>query len=95
MDQVAGTRTVDVDYLLDYLIRHWHEVPNVAQEWKTWDIVDKEVFQLEWGLKDERLAMLITYVADVPLSVEQASRYKLLLKAVEENRRLLECLFDE
>ena len=60
MDQVASGLEARIDYLLDYLLAGWHELPAIAGESDSWDSVAREVFDLEWDLKEERLEELAT-----------------------------------
>ena len=92
MAQVAKQAGAHVDYLLDYLVNRWREVADVADEWATWDSVAKEVFQLEWGLKEERLHELEGYADGGKLTVEQAARYATLRELVAGQRPTLERL---
>ncbi|MGH2369437.1 MAG: hypothetical protein ACRDI2_14695 [Chloroflexota bacterium] len=93
MAQVAHTDVAaDVDDLLAYLTRHWRAIPDIARDWPTWDPVDQDVFDLEWTIKEERLAHLQQHAARGQLTAAQHAQYDALLKLVAANRPLLQQL---
>ena len=92
MAQVTRNVEAHVDYLLDYLLSRWQEIPVIADEWRTWDAVQKEVFDLEWGLKEERLDELESYANGGKLTAEQVARYAKLRDMVAAQRAVLERL---
>ena len=54
MAQVA--RRPDIEYHLDYQFNAWRSIPDYADWWPDVDVVDKEVFHLEWlGIYEIRL----------------------------------------
>jgi len=95
MAQVTQDISATIDYLLDYLTSIWQDIPWVAQEWPGWDWTDKEVFTVEWGLKEERLDELEGYAARDRLTPPQRERYEALGRLVAENRPMLERLLND
>ena len=85
----------DIDYLLDYLLRHWSSIPQVEQEWPTWDPIDQEVFHLEWAIKEDRLAQLGQYLEAGALTPPQLARFEDLKRLIAQNRSVLERLLTE
>ena len=47
-----------VQETLDYLIREWEAIPQVAAAWPTWDSATRDAFSQEWLSRDERLEEL-------------------------------------
>ena len=85
----------DIDYLLDYLLRHWSSIPQVEQEWPTWDPIDQEVFHLEWAVKEDRLAQLEQYLKAGALTPLQLARFEDLGHLIAQNRPILERLLNQ
>lgn len=87
-------QTQDVDRLLSYLEAQWSEVPEIADSWDSeMDGIDKEVFQLEWSIKEDNLVLLEAQVARGNLSNEQYRRYQDLKRLIRQERPVLERLF--
>lgn len=95
MAQVTQDISATIDYLLDYLASIWRDIPWVAQEWPGWDWTDKEVFTVEWGLKEERLEELEGYAAHDLLTPHQCEHYEALRRLIAENRSTLERLLKD
>jgi hypothetical protein len=76
--QVARGRRIDpdIDYHLDYQFRAWASIPEYAEWWPTLDLVDKEVFHLEWtGITESRLKELAQWAEQGALTSAQSVRY--------------------
>lgn len=83
-----------VEHLLNYLDDHWNELSEIERAWDTeMDDIDKEVFQLEWTIKDDKLARLHELAATGALNPQQRDRYDALLRLVAQRQPLLERLF--
>jgi hypothetical protein len=96
--QVARGRRIDpdIDYHLDYQFRAWASIPEYAEWWPTLDVVDKEVFHLEWtGITESRLKELAQWAEQGALTSAQSVRYQELIELVEKNRPTLERLLAE
>lgn len=92
MDRVASSLEARIDYLLDYLLARWDELPDIANEWDSWDAVAREVFDLEWSLKEERLEELDRLASSLQLTASQTARYSHLKELVARNRPMLSTL---
>ncbi len=87
-------RMHDVEELLAYLESQWCEVTDIADLWDSeMDRDDKEVYQLEWSIKDDNLALLESQVVSGNLTARQYGRYKALRRMITRQRPVLERLF--
>ncbi|MBA3332234.1 MAG: hypothetical protein H0T39_15415 [Actinobacteria bacterium] len=93
--QVTQDISATIEYLLDYLTSVWQDIPWVAKQWPNWDWTDKEVFTVEWGLKEERLEELEGYAKLGTLTRPQCERYEALRRLIAANRPSLDRLLNE
>ena len=82
-----------VEKYLDYLEREWARVPQIAAEWAGWDEDDRLEFQVEWGIRDDRLADLGRFTRIGLLLPDQEARFDRLQELIARNRPRLEHLF--
>lgn len=87
------TDTARADRYLDYLEREWAALAAVAAEWDSWDEADRLDFQLEWPIREDRLAALREVAGRRELSAGQLSRLKKLERLVAARAPLLDKLF--
>ena len=92
MAQVTHEIIARVDSHLDYLVGEWEDVPNVAEEWETWDAVERVHYRIDWPVAEERLRDLQGYVEQGLLTPTQQERYAQLLDMVARYRPLLDRL---
>jgi hypothetical protein len=93
--QAARSAQPDIDYHLDYQFRAWRSVPEYAEWWPDMDVVDKEVFHLEWvGITESRLADLRQWAEEGRLSLAQRARYDELLQLVAKYRPVVDGLLE-
>ena len=81
-----------VEESLDYLIREWEGIPQLAEAWPTWDAAARDAFSQEWPSRDERLQALREYAQVVVLTPAQREQYERLLHLVATYRPTLELL---
>ena len=81
-----------VEESLDYLIREWEGIPQLARAWPTWDPATRDAFSLEWLSRDDRLQELREYARAVVLTPAQREQYERLLRLVAVHRPTLELL---
>ena len=81
-----------VEESLDYLIREWQGIPQLAAAWPTWDAATRDAFSQEWPSRDERLQELREYARAVVLTPAQREQYERLLHLVAVHRPTLELL---
>lgn len=91
MAQVVRPTAAEIDFLLSTLFDEWQDVTELAHQWPTLDAAEKEDFQLEWTLTEERLERM-QVIASHGLTAAQWDRYRELLKLVAQNRPILETL---
>lgn len=72
----------------------WKGLPQVEEEFYSWDPEDAEVFVLEWSIEDDRLHRLEESFEQGAMTEEQAVRYEGLKKLVDRNRPIIERLAD-
>jgi len=84
-----------VEESLDYLIREWEGIPQLAAAWPTWDAATRDAFSQEWPSRDERLQELREYARAVVLTPAQREQYERLLHLVALHRPMLELLLAE
>jgi hypothetical protein len=81
-----------VEESLDFLIREWEAIPELAAAWPTWDAAAREAFSQDWSSHDERLQELREQVRSVDLTPAQREQYERLLRLVAVHRPVLELL---
>ncbi|MEA2524687.1 MAG: hypothetical protein QOF01_3744 [Thermomicrobiales bacterium] len=84
-----------IDDDLDYLLREWRAIPQVAQEWDEWDELDRLVFVVEWPLRVDRLMRLDYWAGLHALTPLQQARYGELLDLIELHRPTLDRLLSD
>jgi len=92
MAQVVRDSQLDpwIDDYLDYLLRKWTVIPQLAAEWDDWDPDSQFSFVLDWGVPADRLEQVQRWAEQGLLTPAQRSRYDQLLKIVARNRSLLD-----
>lgn len=91
--QLTGTSRADL--YLDYLETEWAAVPSVSASWASYDEDDRLDFQLEWGIREDRLGLLEEMASAAKLTPHQNHRLTELLALIARNRSIVERLFDE
>jgi hypothetical protein len=81
-----------IEESLDYLIREWEGIPELATVWPTRDAAARDAFSQEWLSRDERLEELREYARAVILTPAQREQYERLLHLVAVHRPTLELL---
>lgn len=79
------------DYLA-YLIREWEDLPNVAEEWDSWEDHEQLDFVVEWPICEDRLHQLGRWAEQGLLTTVQRARYDQLSRLVAKHRPMLERL---
>ncbi len=92
MAQVAYDTQTRITRFLEYLIREWQNLPNVAQQWNTWEEDERLDFVLEWPLRTDRLQEIETYDKQGLLTPAQSERYKTLQSLIAAYSPLLKQL---
>ncbi len=92
-EKIRRVAANEIDGDLDYLLRAWLALPDTAAEWDSWIADQKNVFELEWAVKESRLEQLEARVRAGELSPNQTRRYRQLLKLINQNRLILEEIF--
>lgn len=97
MARVASPAQVHeaIEDYLDYLLRTWQGIPELADEWPEWDEYSRFVFALDWGVPEDRLGQLNQWAAEGLFTPAQRTRYDELLRLVERNRPILNDLLAE
>lgn len=94
MAQVKRSVAEEIAKLLDLLLDEWGEVPRVAAEIDTWDLLDQLHFTEEWPLVEMRLKRLEKLVAQAGLAPAQSARYEELKRLVVKNRPILQRIME-
>jgi hypothetical protein len=81
-----------IDRSLDYLMAQWEAIPEVAQEWDSWDELDRLDFVLEWPLRVDRLKQLRQWDAEGLLSPGQRGRLQELDRLMPQHQATLDRL---
>ncbi len=90
MAQVSDDPRTRAERLLGYLEAAWGAIPETAREWHDWDPLDREVFHLEWVVKEDALKCLREFEVEDQLDPVQVSRFQALLQMITRNRAVLE-----
>jgi hypothetical protein len=80
---------------LDYLLREWRAIPDVAREWEHWDELDRLTFVVEWPLRVDRMLRLESSVQQHALNEEQHVRYLTLQELIARHQSTLDRLLAE
>ena len=96
MAQLAPRRDLHewIEDYLDYLIREWESIPELAAEWDEWDRESRLTFIFNWGVPADRLHQLKQWAEQGALAPNQRERYDRLLTLVAEHRSTLERLLE-
>ncbi len=81
-----------IDEYLDYLIRTWEGIPELAAEWDDWDDLSQLTYVVNWGVPADRMAQLKRWAEQDLLTPEQRVRYEALLKVADQHGPTLERL---
>jgi len=93
MAQVAEVDVQErIDFLLDYLLRAWRELPEVERYIDRWELVEQIDYIEEWAPKMALMDELRRYASDGMLTDRQQERYRDLLSLVRKYRATLEGL---
>lgn len=79
------------DYLT-YLIREWEVVPQIAEEWDTWEDHEQLNFVLEWPISEDRWLELQRWAKQGLLTPAQCARYDSLTALISRYRPVIERL---
>jgi hypothetical protein len=89
------TTTQRADTYLAYLATEWASVPQVADSWDAWDEDERLNFQLEWGIREDRLGVLEEMARTGALTSLQCERLADLQRLIAHNQQTIERLFAE
>jgi hypothetical protein len=92
--QEARTRAL-IEEDLDYLLREWSAIPDVARGWNNWEELDRLVFVLEWPLRVDRMMRLEYWAEQGALSDTQQVRYDELRELIGRHQSTLDLLLVE
>ncbi len=88
-DQQLNAR---MDAFLEYCLREWESLPQVASEWEAWGSLERLEFVMEWPLREDRLGQLREHARQGHLTASQRRQFKRLQQLVAEHEPRLECL---
>ena len=94
MAQVKQSAAEEIAKLLDILLDEWGDVPRVAAEIDTWDIIDQLHFTEEWPLVEIRLKRLEKHVQQGHLTPSQITQYEELKQLIAKNRPILQRIME-
>ena len=77
---------------LAYLAREWASVPQVAANWLSLDEEEQLAFDLEWAIREDRLADVEAWSHAGILTAAQARRFEELQGVIVRNRPILETM---
>jgi hypothetical protein len=92
---VARTQELqpDIDYHLDYQFDAWNSIPEYETQWPAMDLIDKEVFHLDWvGITESRLHQLEQWFHEGHFTTRQRARYHDLLQLITRYRPTIDHL---
>ena len=92
MAQVA--RSINIDWLLDFLLQEWRNVSCVALEWDTWDQEARLDYLVEWPITESYGEVLQDAATGGRLTPAQSARYQELLVLMRESRSTIEDLLE-
>ena len=81
-----------IDEYLDYVIRAWRGIPDVAAQWDQWDDISQLTFVVDWGVPSDRLHQLHRWAEQGCLTPAQRAQYEELLRLVAQHHATLERL---
>ncbi len=95
MAQVIHTPTTRqrIDASLAFSLNEWRSVPELADEWAEWEVVDRLTFRYEWSIREDHLDQLAQWRAWGLFTEEQRAQYAELLDLVARHRPILDALF--
>jgi hypothetical protein len=79
------------DFLLEYLLTAWQELPSVERTIDDWDLIEQIDYVEEWSVK-ESLLLELTRCAPNAMTDEQRQKYDELQKVIEKHRPILQRL---
>jgi hypothetical protein len=94
-DIVATPQAAVIDHVLDYSLRTWCSIPELAEEWDDWDEFSRLTYVVDWPVHAERLADLRRWHAQELMSPGQAERFAELERLVAQHEPTLKRLFGE
>jgi|SRR5687767_7420324 hypothetical protein len=94
MAQVRGRSDLGewVESYLEYLLREWEAVPEVAAEWDDWEEHERLDFVLEWPIREDRWLQLQHWAKDGLLTPAQCARYEALTVLMARHRPTIDRL---
>ena len=96
---MAGVASADVaekiDFALAYLFERWGELPRVLEEFDDWDVVEQNVFALEWAVPRDFQEDLEQRRGQGLMSEAQTSTHDELLALMVRNRPILDKLLED
>jgi len=81
-----------IDYHLDYLLREWQALPDIAAEWNAWEEYEQFDFVIEWTIRVDRLGQLRRWADEGLLTPAQLARFRDLLTLIDLHRPTFERL---
>ncbi len=84
-----------IEHYLDYLLREWRSIPEIAAEWDEWEELERLDFVLEWPIREDRMHQLRNWSAQGLLTPSQCARYDEVLKLEVHHRPALEQLLKD
>lgn len=90
MAKVTDKRSKDIDSTLEWSLRVWRALPEVAEEIEGWTPVERLDFLYEWPLEEQKLAELREYSEKGLMNPLQERRYRTLEEAVAQNQHLID-----
>ena len=85
-------RTQNVGTTLDFSLRAWTSLPEVAEEIAEWELVERLDFLYEWALEEMRLDRLHKQAEAGQMTEDQIEKFRDLVIVVSENRPIIERL---
>jgi hypothetical protein len=79
-----------IDDSLDYLTCEWAVIPEIAEEWESWDEIDRLDFVLEWPLRESRFLQLQQWSDEGLLTAAQRHRFANLESFMQRHRATLD-----
>lgn len=94
MAEVTEKRSRGIDAALEWSLRAWRTLPEVARDIESWDPIERADFLYEWPLEEQKLLELQSYAARGMMSPAQQRRHRSLQETVERKRPVIEELLD-
>lgn len=94
MAQVTKTPTdhLSFDWLCNYVAGQWGQLPQLAAEWREWDIENRMDFLTDWPVAESYTEILLAREGTLRLSAHDATRLQEVRALVERNRPILQQL---